>query len=140
MDSNSANALLQKVRTRATEASDLHAVLHAAYDAVVQGNFDAFGESLTDDVELSICGFGLIDGTWRGRQAVVAAARANYAQISQQQPQIEAMIRQGDSLAVLLLESGVFKATGEAYSVRAVQWFTFENRKIKKIDEVVASI
>ena len=79
MDSNSANALLQKVRTRATEeASDLHAVLHAAYDAVVQGNFDAFGESLTDDVELSICGFGLIDGTWRGRQAVVAAARANY--------------------------------------------------------------
>jgi len=50
------------------------------------------------------------------------------------------MIRQGDSIAVLMRESGVFKSTGQAYSIRAVQWFTFAGKKIKKIDEIVASI
>jgi hypothetical protein len=95
---------------------------------------------MTDDVELNICGFPAIDGNWRGRIAVVAAARKNFAQIENQQPEIEAMISQGESIAVLLTESGVFKSTGQAYSIRGVQWFTFADDKIKKIDQIVASI
>jgi ketosteroid isomerase-like protein len=132
-------ATARPTETDAT-SNDPQTVLHAAYDAIIRGDFDAFGESVTDDVELNICGFGAIDGNWRGRSAVVAAARKNFAQIENQQPEIEAMISQGESIAVLLRESGVFKSTGQAYSIRGVQWFTFAGGKIKKIDQIVASI
>jgi hypothetical protein len=38
-----------------------------------------------------------------------------------------------------LRESGILKATGQPYSVRGVQWFTFVDGKIKKIDEIIAT-
>jgi len=39
----------------------------------------------------------------------------------------------------LLRESGILKANGQPYSVRGVQWFTFVDGKIKKIDEIIAT-
>jgi ketosteroid isomerase-like protein len=151
MDNEYTDRLLQKVRAAATsEASDNqananhgnanHAVLHAAYSAVVQGNFEVFAESVADDVELNIRGFEPMEGTWRGRNEVVEGTRKNFALVSGQQPEIEAMIAQGDSVAVLLRESGVLKSNGQAYSLRGVQWFTFVEGKIKRIDEIVASV
>jgi ketosteroid isomerase-like protein len=141
MDSEFSDRLLKAVRPAATtEAVDSQAVLHAAYGAIIQGNFEAFGESVTDDVELNILGFTPMDGTWRGREEVVEATRKNFALVSGQQPEIEGMIAQGDSVAVLLRENGVLKSTGQAYSIRGVQWFTFADGKIKKIDEIVASL
>ena len=133
---------LATARAAATDASsnDPQAVLHAAYAAIIRGDFDALGESMTDDVELNICGFPATDGNWRGRNDVVAAARKNYAQLESQQPAIEGLISQGDSIAVLMRESGVLKSTGEAYSIRGVQWFTFADGKIREIDQIAASI
>jgi ketosteroid isomerase-like protein len=74
---------LATARPGATDASsnDPQTVLHAAYAAIIRGDFDALGESMTDDVELNICGFPATDGNWRGQNDVVAAARKNYAQI-----------------------------------------------------------
>jgi ketosteroid isomerase-like protein len=133
---------LATARAAATDASsnDPQAVLHATYAAIISGDFDALGEFMTADVELNICGFPAIDGNWRGRNDVVAAARKNYAQIENQQPEIEAMISQGESIVVLLRESGVLKSTRQAYSIRGVQWFTFADGKIRKIDQIAASI
>jgi hypothetical protein len=71
---------------------------------------------------------------------VVAAARKNYGKLENQQPEIEAMISHGDSIAVLLRESGVLKSTRQAYSIRGVQWFTFVDGKIRKIDQIAASV
>ena len=127
------NAAIQDIK-------DPQTVLHTAFDAIIQGNFDAFGESITDDVELSVCGFGPLDGTWRGRDEVLAATRRNFGLLASQKPEIESMISQGDRIAVLLRESGVFKSGGQAYSVRGVQWFTFADGKIRRIDEIIASI
>jgi ketosteroid isomerase-like protein len=140
MDAEYSDRLLAKTRTAVSGANNPQAVLHAAYEAIVQGNFEAFGETVTEDVELNICGFGALDGAWRGRSDVVEATRRNFALIGVQQPEIESIIRQGDCVAVLLRESGVFRSTGQAYSIRAVQWFTFAEGKIKRIDETVASI
>jgi ketosteroid isomerase-like protein len=140
MDREYTDRFLQTTSTAATaDIKDPQTVLHAAFDAIIQGNFDAFGESVTDDVELNIRGFGPLDGTWRGRDAVVAATRKNFDLLANQKPQIEGMISQGDRLAVLLRESGVFKSGGQAYSVRGVQWFTFADGKIRKIDEIIAA-
>jgi len=122
-----------------TTRSAPQAVLHAAFDAIIQGDFDAFGKNVTADVELNICGFGSLDGSWQGREAVVAATKKNFAQVGEQKPEIESMIAEGDRMAVLLRESGVFKSNGQPYNVRGVQWFTFAEGKIKRIDEIIAA-
>jgi ketosteroid isomerase-like protein len=121
-------------------ATDPQAVLHAAYAAIISGDFDALSESMTDDVALNICGFPPINGTWKGRGEVVAATRKNYGQLENQQPTMEGLISGGDSIAVLMRETGVLRSTGQAYSVRGVQWFTFTGGRISRIDQVIASI
>ena len=141
MPTDHMDRLLESVRAAATEnPSDPQLLIHNAFSAIIRGDFDTFGESLSDDAELSIVGFGPIDGTWKGRQEVVVATRRNFATLGQQEPEIEGMISQGTSAAILMRESGVLKSNGQAYSVRGVQWFRFENGKIKRIDEIVASI
>ena len=141
MDPECTDKVLSIVSAAATSGTQEALVsLHAVYDAIIKGDLEAIGEFLTDDVELNICGFRAIDGNWRGRDDVVTAARKNYAQLDSQQPAIEGMISQGDSVAVLMRESGVLKSNGQAYSIRGVQWFTFANGKIRRIDQIVASI
>jgi ketosteroid isomerase-like protein len=141
MDPEYTDKFLDVVGARATPgSSDPQTILHRAYDAIIQGDFNSFGEHLAEDVELHIHGLGPLDGTWRGREEVLAATRRNFTEVADQKPAVESMISQGDSVAVLLRESGIFKSTGQPYSVRGVQWFTFAGGKIKKIDEIVASI
>jgi ketosteroid isomerase-like protein len=141
MDREYTDRLLETARSAAANVSaEPQTIVHASFDAVIRGDFDAFGELLTDDVELNVCGFGPLDGTWRGRDTVIAATRRNFGLLGNQKPEIDSMICQGNCIAVLLHESGVFKTSGEAYNVRGVQWFTFAGGKIKKIDEIIASI
>jgi len=141
MDREYQDKFLQTTSSAATEdVRHPHTVLHLAFDAIIQGNYDAFNELITDDVELTICGFTALDGTWRGREEVLAATRRNFARVGNQKPEIESMISQGDQVAVLLRESGVVKSSGQAYNVRGVEWFTFARGKIRKIDEIIASI
>jgi hypothetical protein len=40
---------------------------------------------------------------------------------------------------VLFRESGMFKLEGRNYRLRVVQWFTFAEGKLKRLDEIVAS-
>ncbi len=140
MDSEYTDRFLRTTSSAAIkDTSAPPAVLHAAFDAIIQGDFDAFGASVTDDVELNISGFGVMDGTWRGRDEVVAVTRKNFALVAEQKPEIESIVADGDRIAVLLRERGVFKADGQAYDVRGVQWFTFANGKISRIDEIIAN-
>jgi hypothetical protein len=48
------------------------------------------------------------------------------------------MIVQGDSIAVLLNETGSFRENGKSYTARAVQWFTFEDGKLKKMEQIAS--
>jgi ketosteroid isomerase-like protein len=116
------------------------AILHAVYSAIVQGDYAAYGAMLADDVLLSINGFGPMDGAWHGRDDVVRATRNNFSLVEEQKPEIETMIAQGDSIAVLLRERGVHKSSGQPYSIRCVQWFTFAAGKIKRVDQIVANV
>jgi len=141
MDPEYTDKFLEVVDAAATpDNGDPQTILHRAYGAIIQGDFNSFGEHLAEDIELHIRGLGPLDGTWRGREKVLAATRRNFGEVADQKPAVEGMISQGDSVAVLLHESGIFKSSGQPYSVRGVQWFTFAGGKIKKIDEIVASI
>jgi ketosteroid isomerase-like protein len=140
MDLEYTDRFLRTTGKAATEdVKDPQTVLHVAFDAIIQGNFDAFGQWVTDDVELNIRGFGALDGTWHGRDEVVAATRRNFAMLNEQKPEIEGIVVQGDRVAVLLRERGTLKSNGQAYSIRGVQWFTFADGKISKIDEIIAA-
>jgi ketosteroid isomerase-like protein len=135
------NRLFQTVGTAATrDASELPTVILRVYASIIQGDFEAMGNSMCEDVELNICGFGPMDGKWRGHRAVVEAIRRNFALVDGQRPEIERIICQADCVAVLLRESGILKSTGQAYSIRVVQWFTFAEGKIKYIDEIAGSV
>ncbi len=130
---------LESAPKAATE-TDNRGTLSTAFAAIVRGDFDAFGAALTDDAELEIRGSGIFDGSWRGVKEIVAAARINYGKVEGQQPEIEAMISQGDAVAVLLRERGLLKADRRKYSLRAVQWFSFSNGKIRKIVSIAAPL
>jgi ketosteroid isomerase-like protein len=136
MDREYSARFLETTGSAATEkVTAPETVLHKAFDAIIHGDFDVFGQWVTDDVVLSINGFGAMDGTWRGRDEVVAASQRNFEMLVEEKPEIEAMISQGNSIALLLRDHGVLKSSGQAYSVRGVQWFTFVDGKISKIEE-----
>jgi ketosteroid isomerase-like protein len=139
MDREYSDRFLEVTGSAATADSQApESVLHTAFAAIMRADYDAFGRSVTDDVELSIRGMGAMDGSWRGRDEVVAAARNNFGMLADQNPEIESIISDGDRIAVLLRETGRYKASGETYTMRGVQWFTFANGKIRKIDEIIA--
>src|SRR5580704_16173667 len=103
MDREYTERFLRTTSSAATKnVRDPQTVLHAAFDAIIQGNFEVFGESVTEDVELNITGLGDLDGAWRGRDEVIAATRKNFTALAEQKPEIESMISQGDRIAVLL--------------------------------------
>jgi ketosteroid isomerase-like protein len=141
MDREYTDRFLAKVEAAATDdPSDPQAILRSVYAAIIDGDFDALDKWFTDDVEFNMCGFGPINGTWRGRQEVLKATHRNYAILNGQQSEIDGTISEGPCVAVLLRESGTLKSSGQAYSIRGVHWFTFADGKIKKIDGIAASI
>ena len=141
MDPAYTDKLLDTLNLAATSPGSEHkAVLFRVYAGIIEGNFDALREAAASHVEFTISGFEPMAGTWRGHDAVVQATKTNFAQVGSQKPVIEGMIADGDSVAVMIRESGVMQATGQPYLVRAVQWFTFSEGKIVRIDQVVASI
>src|SRR5260370_38041939 len=82
--------------------------LRAVFDAVIRGDFNAFGEFLTQDVELDIRGVASMDGNWRGRGQVVEVARANFSQLADQKPEIESIISGNKSMSVVFRHSAGF--------------------------------
>lgn len=139
MDPQYTSRFIADVRQHPAAADERRQVLLSAYEAVTRHDFDTFAQYLAEDVELDIRGCGRMDGNWRGRADVLEATRSNYAKVAEQKPEIESMVSQGDQVAVLFRETGVFPQDGHRYRYRVVQWFTFAGDKIRKIDEIIAS-
>jgi len=110
-------------------------VLHAIVSAVAANNMGVLELYFTEDVELRIHGFAPIDGFWRGRADVIAAATRNFQKFAQQQTQVETMVDEGDNVVWLVVESGCLNETGERYEVRGVMWFTFAGTQIRRVEE-----
>src|SRR6202023_1487684 len=69
MDANFTTRFLDTIRNPSPQPESSQAnreTLHSVYDAVIRGDFNAFGRFLTDDVELDIRGLASMDGNWRG--------------------------------------------------------------------------
>jgi ketosteroid isomerase-like protein len=112
--------------------------LQEVYQAVGQGDFDGgYAERLAEDAELEIIGPDVLPlvGRWQGRAAVVAATRRNFDLLTEQQPELQTVVAQGNSVVVVGRERGRWRATGEPYEIHWVQEFTFRDGKLARIRE-----
>src|SRR5580704_14018925 len=108
-------------------------VLHAIVSAIAANDMKALQPYFTEDVELEIHGFAPIDGSWNGRADVIAAATRNFQKLVEQQPRIETMVDQGDTVVWLLVESGYLKETRQRYEARGVIWWAFAGSQIRRV-------
>jgi uncharacterized protein len=109
--------------------------IHSAYHAISQGDFEGFRSALAADVELVLEGAPEMPlaGRWRGRDTVMEASARNYALLEDQRPEIEALVAQGDMVAVIAREKGRIRATGREYEMPWLHLFTFQDGKIARI-------
>lgn len=125
------------VRTASTLAADQQEVLLAVTRAIATSDFESLRQCFTEDIELHIHGLPSIDGSWRGREEVIPAIASNFGKITEQRPEIESTIQQGNVVAMLFRETGRFKSDRRRYQARCVLWYTFEGTQIKRVEEFV---
>jgi len=135
MESRDLSGVESAFQVTAAESSSLKPVLAKILNAIKHDDFAAIAEHLTEQVELHIAGFQAMDGSWRGRERVLEAMAANFGQITEQKPETEALIEQGNRIAMLIRESGRWKESGNSYSVRGVIWWTFEGNRLTRVEE-----
>jgi len=70
---------------------------------------------------------------------VVAATASNYAKVTEQKPQIRAMIAQGEEIALRFHETGRLVESNDSYDLDVVLWCTFVDGKIRRIEEFIIS-
>ncbi len=115
--------------------------LQELFRALACGDLAAFSAGLAEDIEMEILGPPTIpfSGRWQGRQQVVEAVRKNFAMLEDQQPEVQSVVAQGDTVVFLARERGRYRATGKAYEIHFVQFFTFRGGKVIRFRELADS-
>jgi uncharacterized protein len=125
--------------SKAPEAENVRR-LREQYRAIAAGDFAGFVSSLAEDVEMEIAGPDSVPfrGRWQGRDRVIDVVRSNFAQVEDQEPRVEGLFAQGDTVVILGRERGRYRATGQPYEYQWVQFHTFRDGKVVRFREVVA--
>ena len=124
--------------TEKTAENDNVKSLQEQYRALVRGDVASFAASLTDDVELDIIGGPDLPfaGRWKGRGEVLKAVARNFSLLEDQQPEVESVVAQGDTVVVFARERGRFRSTGREYDIRWAQWFVFRDGLLFRMREL----
>ena len=124
-----------------TIESERVAELKEVYSAVVRGDYAALEQSFHDEIELEISGPDEVPfrGCWKDRQEVIAAIERHFSQVEEQQPVVESITAQGNSIVVIGKERGRYCASGQAYCLHLVQEFRFEGDKLRRFREIVSN-
>jgi ketosteroid isomerase-like protein len=114
------------------------AQLEAQYRAIAEGNFAAVLGMLADDAELEILGPPDMQfaGRWQGRDRIGEALRNNFSKVADQEPRIESVTAQGDTVVILARERGRYVPTGRSYDIHFVQMFWFRDGKIVRVRQL----
>jgi len=128
------------VANKQEEAANVRSV-QGQYEAIIRGDFAAFAGTLAEDVEMEIVGPPSVPfvGRWHGREEVVAAVQRNFSWLEDQQPEVQSVVAQGDTVVVVARERGRFRATGDTYDMHWVQVFTFADGKLVRFRQVFDS-
>jgi ketosteroid isomerase-like protein len=122
---------------KAAEAANVWRV-QESYRAIARGDFPAFLETLSEDVEMEFVGSprAPFTGRWRGRDEAARAVRDNFFQVEEQHPEIHTVVAQGDIVVVVAQERGRFRGTGRPYETHWVQIFTFRDGKVARFRQI----
>ena len=118
------------------EASNVRLIQEVAL-AIGRGDLEAVGALLTDDMHLEIqapAQFPFIRSA-TGREAVLDALRHNFAAVRDQQPSIEAVVAQGDTVVVVATEEGELGDAGGRYKVSGMHRYVCKGGKIAMLQE-----
>lgn len=130
----------ERVAEKQAEARNVE-VVRKQYLAIANGDYAAFGELLTHDVDFEIVGPAEVPivGGYRGRERVTQKVRENFDLLDTQNPEVQAVVAQGETVVVHGRESGRVKKTGRTYDIHWVQIFTFRDGKVARFREVFDS-
>lgn len=127
-----------QVSDRGVEAN--RAVLGEILKALASDNFDGIEPYLAADVEMDVHGFPIMNGSWSGKANVLAALRRNFSLVTEQRPRILEMVEAGDIIAVRFEEGGRLVESRALYAMRGIQWFRFEDGKLKYFEEYLQPV
>jgi ketosteroid isomerase-like protein len=115
-------------------------LLQSVYQAIARGDIQAFMEMLAEDIDLEIVGPLTVPflGSWHGRRQVTEAVRTNFAMVQDQQPELQSVVAQGDTVVAVGRERGRYCETGQEYDVQWVQFHTFKGGMLSRIRQLVA--
>ena len=105
--------------------------------AIGRDDLTAAGEMLADDVRLEILGADELPlvREAKGRAQVLEAVKENFGAVQDQNPSIQAIIAQGDTVVLTLEEEGVIRATGKRYRIKGMQRFVIRDGKVELVEE-----
>ncbi|HEX8174974.1 MAG TPA: nuclear transport factor 2 family protein [Pyrinomonadaceae bacterium] len=131
-DDNVANKLEEAANVRRVEE---------VFRLIARKDFKALDDILADDVTLEIVGSPStpMAGLTQGRQQVIETLENNFAQVEEQQPEIQSVVAQGNTVVVIGRDKGRFRPTGRTYDLHWMHQYTFEGDKIIRMRELVDS-
>jgi hypothetical protein len=129
----------EKATAKRVETDNVR-LLQSVYQAISRGDIQAFMDMLAEDIDLEILGPLTVPflGSWRGRQQVTEAVRTNFAMVQEQQPELQSVVAQGDTVVAVGRERGRYSETGLEYDVQWVQFHTFRGGMLSRIRQLVA--
>lgn len=108
------------------------------YHAIVRSAFTEMLQLTTNDFVLEIVGpaASCVVGRWQGHAEVLAALQRNFSHFTEQTPQVETVVAQGDTVVIIASEQGKLVATGEPYHTHWVQVFTFVHDRVAQVRQI----
>jgi hypothetical protein len=131
-DANVANKLEEAANVRRVEE---------VFRLIARKDFKALDDILADQVTLEIVGSPdtPMAGLTQGRQQVIETLENNFAQVEEQQPEIQSVVAQGNTVVVIGRDRGRFRPTGRTYDMHWMHQYTFEGDKIIRMRELFDS-
>jgi hypothetical protein len=126
---------------KAQEQENL-AALARIVGMIAMGRFDELREHLTPEVGyqlLAPAGFPWARHA-RGAEDVSRTLAENFAAVREQRPDVLALVAQGDTIMLMVRETGRWTRTGEEYDVLTAQQFDFDRGRLAAFRSVVGSM
>lgn len=130
----------ENVDSKLEEAENVRRI-EEAFRLIALRDFKALGGILADDVTLEIVGSPdtPMAGFTQGCQQVIERLENNFAQVEEQQPEIQSVVAQGNTVIVIGRERGRFRPTGRPYDLHWMHQYTFKEGKIIHMRELFDS-
>jgi ketosteroid isomerase-like protein len=127
-----------KAHEKVEEAANIQLIQDVIL-AIGRNDLVTVGELLTDDAELDIRTSVVLPFIQRakGKEQFLEAVRRNFGELGDQQPSVEAVIAQGNTVIILSTEQGELRGTGERYQIQGMHRYVCREGKIELVQELI---